>query len=543
MQRDAIDFGTVNIPSLFGKYFVTTLLGMVSMSAVTAIDGIFIGHGVGSDGIAAVNICVPVWMIFTGLGLMAGAGSSVVASIHLARGKIKAARLNVTQAILFVTIIAALVACLIMAFPEATARMLGSSEHLMPKVLDYLLWIVPALPFQMWLSVSLFIIRLDGAPQYAMWCSVVTAIINTVLDWVFIFPLGMGVRGAAIATGISIVAGGCMGIGYLMLRARTVRMIRLKFSRKSMSLSLRNIGYQCKIGSPALLGEATIAVLMFMGNQVFMQYLGDDGVGAFGIACYYTPFVFMFGNAVAQSAQPIISFNYGAGKMDRVSSASRLAIITAIVCGTIGMAVFMLFPGPLVGLFIGQEGNAARIAIEGLPLFALGYIFYVTNVASIGLLQSLERMKPLPQQSSPSTISYATGGARQPCLPSTDRPMKNTILIITGTLSLGLGITGMFLPVLPTTPFLLLTAWCWMKCSPRLHAWLMSHPRLGPYIRDFQEHKAIPVRVKAVSVTTLWLTIGLSIVLVHPLWLRILLAAIAIGVTIHILSFKTKKLR
>ena len=85
MQRDAIDFGTVNIPSLFGKYFVTTLLGMVSMSAVTAIDGIFIGHGVGSDGIAAVNICVPVWMIFTGLGLMAGAGSSVVASIHLSR--------------------------------------------------------------------------------------------------------------------------------------------------------------------------------------------------------------------------------------------------------------------------------------------------------------------------------------------------------------------------------------------------------------------------------------------------------------------------
>ena len=212
MQRDAIDFGTVNIPSLFGKYFVTT----------------------GSDGIAAVNICVPVWMIFTGLGLMAGAGSSVVASIHLARGKIKAARLNVTQAILFVTIIAVLVAGIIMAFPETTARMLGSSEHLMPLVLDYLLWIVPALPFQMWLSVSLFIIRLDGAPQYAMWCSVITALINTVLDWLFIFPLDMGVKGAAIATGISIVIGGCMGIGYLLLRARTVRLIKLKMSRKSM---------------------------------------------------------------------------------------------------------------------------------------------------------------------------------------------------------------------------------------------------------------------------------------------------------------------
>ncbi len=117
----------------------------------------------------------------------------------------------------------------------------------------------------------------------------------------------------------------------------------------------------------------------------------------------------------------------------------------------------------------------------------------------------------------------------------------NYLLIILGAVSLGLGVAGMFLPVLPTTPFLLLTAWCWMKGAPRLHAWLMAHPKLGPYIRDFQEHKCISRRVKAVSVTTLWLTIALSIILVRPLWLRILLAAIAAGVTVHILSFKTKK--
>ena len=95
MERDAIDWGTADIRILFRKFFVPTLLGMLSMSAVTAIDGIFVGHGVGSDGIAAVNICIPLLMIFTGIGLMAGVGSSVVASIHLARGKVKAARLNV----------------------------------------------------------------------------------------------------------------------------------------------------------------------------------------------------------------------------------------------------------------------------------------------------------------------------------------------------------------------------------------------------------------------------------------------------------------
>ncbi|HIZ88063.1 MAG TPA: YbaN family protein [Candidatus Coprenecus pullistercoris] len=117
----------------------------------------------------------------------------------------------------------------------------------------------------------------------------------------------------------------------------------------------------------------------------------------------------------------------------------------------------------------------------------------------------------------------------------------NYLLIVLGAVSLGFGVAGMFLPVLPTTPFLLLTAWCWLKGSPRLHAWLMSQPKLGPYIRDFQEHKCISRKVKTISVITLWLTITLSIVLVHQLWLRILLAIIAIGVTWHILSFKTKK--
>lgn len=116
----------------------------------------------------------------------------------------------------------------------------------------------------------------------------------------------------------------------------------------------------------------------------------------------------------------------------------------------------------------------------------------------------------------------------------------NYLLIILGAVSLGLGVTGMFLPVLPTTPFLLLTAWCWLKGSPRLYAWLMSQPRLGPYIRDFQEHRCISRKVKVISVSTLWVTVTVSIVLVHPLWLRILLFCIAVGVTVHILSFTTK---
>ena len=133
---------------------------------------------------------------------------------------------------------------------------------------------------------------------------------------------------------------------------------------------------------------------MFVGNQVFMHYLGDDGVGAFGIACYYIPFVFMVGNAIAQSAQPIISYNYGLGLTERVAATERIALITAIICGTIVTLTFSLYPDLLVGLFIDTKDNAAQIAINGFPYFATGFIFFIVNITAVGYFQSIENMIP-----------------------------------------------------------------------------------------------------------------------------------------------------
>lgn len=394
MERDAIDLSTLNVSFLFKKYFIPTLLGMLSMSAVTAIDGIFVGHGVGSNGIAAINICIPVLMLFTGVGLMIGVGCSVVASIHLSRGKNKSARINVTQAILCVTVIALVPSVLMMVYPENTARLLGSSEYLLSMVTDYLLWFVPSWVFQIWITVSLFIIRLDGSPKLAMLCSLISAVINVILDWIFIFPLDWGVMGAAFATSISIIVGGLFSIVYLLFYADHLRLCPLKWSLKSLRLTIRNLTYQCKIGSSALLGEATLAVLMFVGNQVFMHYLGDNGVGAFGIACYYIPFVFMVGNAIAQSAQPIISYNFGLGYKSRVVATERIALLTAVVCGLIVMSAFTFYPDLLVGLFVDPENEAAQIAIKGFPYFSAGFVFFVVNIVAVGYFQSVERAKP-----------------------------------------------------------------------------------------------------------------------------------------------------
>ncbi|MDR0368705.1 MAG: YbaN family protein [Bacteroidales bacterium] len=117
--------------------------------------------------------------------------------------------------------------------------------------------------------------------------------------------------------------------------------------------------------------------------------------------------------------------------------------------------------------------------------------------------------------------------------------MRNTVLITAGSLALALAIAGIFLPLLPTVPFVLLAASCYLKASPRLYRWLTSHPLFGKIILDYKENKIIPLRAKIYTIVLLWVSIGVSIFLVSVIWVRILLLLIAAGVSIHVLSFKS----
>lgn len=216
---------------------------------------------------------------------------------------------------------------------------------------------------------------------------------NILLDWIMIFPLGLGVKGAAMATTVSVMTGGIIAVGYLLFFAKTLKLAPIKMSSRSMGLSLRNIGYHCRIGSSSLLGEMTLAVLIFMGNLMFSKYMGNDGVAAFGIACYYTPFFFNIGNAIAQSAQPIISYNYGIARWNKVDQARRLLFSTSLCSGIIVMSLFIIIPHILVALFLNPDTAAAQIAQDGFPYYAVGIPFFILNVAIVGYCQSIERMK------------------------------------------------------------------------------------------------------------------------------------------------------
>ena len=390
-MKDSIDFGSMEISTLFRKLLIPTVLGMVFSAIFVITDGIFVGKGIGSDALAAVNITAPLFMITAGIGLMFGVGSSVIASIHLSQGKRKVASINITQALVFSTLLILIMSALCFYYIEPLAKLLGSSDRLLPLAVEYMAWYLPFLVFYEILNIGMFCIRLDGSPTYAMMCNAVAAILNIILDYIFIFEFGWGMMGAAFATSLGTVVGGLMTLIYLLKFSRSLHLYRIKLSIKSMMLTLRNVGYMIKLGSSAFISEASIACMMFLGNYVFIHYLGEDGVAAFSIACYFFPIIFMVYNAIAQSAQPIISYNFGAGQPDRVRKTLHLAIRTALICGISFFIITVLCRQNIVSLFIDRSYAAFDIAVNGIPYFGVGFIFFAFNMIGIGYYQSVER--------------------------------------------------------------------------------------------------------------------------------------------------------
>lgn len=391
LKRDSIDFGKSKIEPLFQSIFFPTLFSMVFASLFTVADGIFVGQGVGSNALAAVNIVSPVFLITTGIALMFGVGVSVVASIHLSQGNSKAADINITQAFEVASLMMTLIALLIYVFRIPFLRLLGCSDTLMPLAQEYLLFILPGCVFIISQMIGTFVIRIDGSPKYAASLEIFPGVLNVILDWLFVFPLQMGIAGSALASTLCCALASAMVFGYMFLRAKTVRLRRVKLTLTSLYLTVRNISYMARSGFSSMLGELTMSMMLLVGNYVFIRELGEDGVAAFCVACYLYPIVYMVNNAIAQSAQPIISFNYGAGNGKRVHEAFRLSLRTAVICGVLATAVLALGAKPLIGMFLQVGSHPYQIATSGLPLFATSAIFFALNVVIIGYYQAIEQ--------------------------------------------------------------------------------------------------------------------------------------------------------
>ena len=385
-----LDFAHDSVARLFRQMFFPILVGMVSMVVLNIADGAFVGHGVGSDALAAVNIVAPLFMLTGGLGLMFGIGSSVVASIHLSQGNTHAANANLTQGILCSVLCGLVLGALVFLFQPQVCLLFGCSQRLIPLACSYLRWIALLTPFNMFGMTAMFMVRLEGSPRFCMFINCAMALSNILLDWLFIFPLQWGLEGAAIATTTAFSLGNIPVLWYLFTQMHQVRLLPLRFTRAHVLRTLRNLWAQMKIGVSGLIGEVSIALVLIVGNYVFIRHLGEDGVAAYSVGCYCLPIVFMVGNAIVQSVQPIISFAYGQQQYPRLIQARTIALGTAVLTGAAGMLILWLGSRVITTLFLPPDCHAHALCVQGLPLFSSAFLFIAINLTLIGYFQSIE---------------------------------------------------------------------------------------------------------------------------------------------------------
>lgn len=378
---------------MFWRLLFPTMLGMFFSSVFVVVDGMMVGRGVGVDGLAAVNLISPLFTLSTGIGLMFGTGGSVQASVSLSKGKIGEANRYMMQAFLLAVAVALVVGGLLTLFPQAVARLFATPPELMPYALEYLITLAPAIFFNVVLTVGLFFIRLDGAPNFAMFCIASSALGNIVLDYLFIFVFGWGLYGAALATVISQLVACLMIVIYFVSFGKA---LRLHVMRQKWSVVIRGIERLMKktawkttaLGFSAFQGDLAISLMVIMGNLTFVYYLGVNGVAAFSVVCFLFPIVFMTFNAIVQSVQPIISYNMN-GDSVRSEQAVWLAMKVAALLGVLFTVVTWGLRKPIVALFLSPATEAFEIAIGGIQWFGVGFFFFGLNIVIVGYLQSI----------------------------------------------------------------------------------------------------------------------------------------------------------
>lgn len=391
MAYTEMNFGKDKISTLFRRLFFPTVFGMIFSVILVVTDGIFVGQGLGSDALAAINIVAPLWLLCTGIALMFGMGGSILASISLSHGEDDEARRTLSLSLFGSTLFVSLFSALVMVFPDQSLHLLGCSDRLISPAYDYMLGFIPFMATNSLLISGSFFVRLDGAPKYAMLCAVVASILNIILDYLFIFPLQYGMFGAAIATSSGSTVGTLFIVIYLLKKKHKLHFSKINFGNSArLARKLLKI---CTLGFPSLLGEMAISFLMLIGNFTFMHYVGEDGVAAFSISCYFFPIIFMLNNAIAQSIQPIISFNYGLDNVKRVFSAAKIGLLTALGINAAITLVTVFFSYEIASMFISPESHTHAITTSGLPLYAIGYVPFALNIIAICYYQSIENSK------------------------------------------------------------------------------------------------------------------------------------------------------
>ncbi|QYH29500.1 MATE family efflux transporter [Aeromonas salmonicida subsp. masoucida] len=364
----AVDLGTAPLSRLFLRYVTPTVAAMLVTGIYVTIDGIFVGHILGQDGLAGMMLAYPICAVLYAVGALIGMGSSSLASFYLGKGEQATARHIVGNALVMVLMASAVLTFIGIRYGEAMLSWMGAEGEIFNAGLAYLRWYALLGVFAVLSMAFTALLRNDGRPGLTTWILVGGGVLNVLLDYLLMAVIPWGLAGAAIATMLSqAVTGGLCLWHFFTPRSHT------------LTPNWRLMGETLRLGISSFLMYLYLSVVLAMHNKALLAVGTSLHVAAYGVISYSEAFFYLIFEGIAMGIQPIASFNAGAGNWQRVLRVRNLALGVTLLVALCGMIPLYLWPEGVVYLFAGD--NAAL-----LPVASLGIWLYFWGLPMEGLL-------------------------------------------------------------------------------------------------------------------------------------------------------------
>ena len=364
--------GTQPVGKLLLKLSIPTVVAQLINMLYNIVDRIFIGHipNAGSLALTGVGVCMPIIMIVSAFAGLVSSGGAPRASISMGKGDMDSAEKTLGGCFLLQVVISVILTAVLLIFGEDLLLVFGASENTIEYATEYLnIYAVGTVFVQLTLGMNAFVTA-QGFTKVSMVSVAIGAILNIVLDPIFIFGLHMGVGGAALATIISQAVSCIVVVSFL-----SSRKTQLKLKRKNLNISPKVVFPCIALGTATFIMQASESVISVCFNSSLLKYGGDIAVGAMTILTSVMQFAMLPLQGIAQGAQPITSYNYGAKNTERVKKTFRILLITRLICSVTLWAVAMLAPQFFVGIFT-PEAEMVAFASKALRIYmAVAFMF------------------------------------------------------------------------------------------------------------------------------------------------------------------------
>jgi len=356
--------GEAPIPKLLLAFSVPAIVGMMVNALYNVVDRIFIGQGVGALGLAGATIGFPIMNVLMAFTMLIGLGANSLVSIRLGEKKQEEAEHILGNALALFLLASALLTAAGLLFLKPLLAFFGASPQVMPYAVDYVSIILLGVVFQMLGFGMNNFIRGEGNPRIAMATMLIGALLNTILDPLFIFAFGMGIRGAAWATILSQAVSAVWVLSYFLGRRGL-----LKIHLRNLTLRAKIVAGILAIGSAPFVMQMGASMLNIVLNKQLAAFGGDLAISAMGIVASLMMMILMPIFGLNQGSQPIIGYNFGARRFDRVKRTLQLAIGAATAWVLLGFAATRLFPNALIGLFSSNNPELLALGTRTLRIF------------------------------------------------------------------------------------------------------------------------------------------------------------------------------